>query len=913
MTCSLCQQREALHARGAVPHAERGLRVDLPALRRVLGRRAEVLERQARQAKASGRPRANVGAIWRYFTTSTYESGDLPVIATREALQNAVDAIRAAIKKRQIRAGEGRFSVVWTADSRSLTWEDNGGGMDERQILDKFLSLGDSGKSTAESSEEAAGGFGVAKAVILGVSKSFRWEMHTRNNLAVARGMDADVEVFEAEHRQGTRITVHDIPEEQYWAWDHGRQEHVALPDRIRELLGACDLPDIALVFNGQPVQPLFSRRGGSKVEVEADWGAGTTARVRAYRRPPGDMSGAWYVRLGGLIQFKRPSARGSLKADVVIDLTTSVRPGAAGYPLTAARDQLQGAAGTAFRELARVVERENESTGRSDEDEVFEPDGHTLPMLDGELAALLADPQLRHLFGQASGGLLDLHAHRAQIAEQPVDSAAPAGTPAERSESIFEQPVAFPGPLLIDPRKPDQEQIRRVALFLQQADVRIAERQEGQDFSQEARYERGVFAPDVELALHHLAQGWGDEKTLARIELALEEAVQQGVSSPAGAPLTQAGPVVKAGPVSAGNPFGAYAGLRISKTSYDKARARKFKANVRKWVPFLLVWEGTLRLIAAELRVRRPFKPGFVLDDTVVGLASKSENGPLIISIHPDRLAEVVDAHRQRPIAIASFLHHVAVHEFAHADGRLGKGHNEEYVVAREDLGHATGHLLPVIAGLVSKVLQLPTPPDSDAARAERLATELARAQERVTRLRAELAELKRALAKAAPKAPKAPDAQQTPRTRLTWSTLEGWLAAWDTIAHRPISAKRYADLSAHLSALPDHLVEQAQGSSYALDRLEAILAQNRPPQGRRAGHPSTRLLDAIDRTRSRARRGKSPPTVSTLGHPLLDATEQALRRRPPPGLELADVEGFFARNRPALLAAVRQAVGAR
>jgi hypothetical protein len=57
--------------------------------------------------------------------------------------------------------------------------------MDADTILAKFLSLGDSGKRDAGDSEEAAGGFGVAKAVILGTSRSFRWEMHTRDNLAV--------------------------------------------------------------------------------------------------------------------------------------------------------------------------------------------------------------------------------------------------------------------------------------------------------------------------------------------------------------------------------------------------------------------------------------------------------------------------------------------------------------------------------------------------------------------------------------------------------------------------------------------------------------------------------------------------------------------------------------------------------
>ncbi|HND34696.1 MAG TPA: hypothetical protein PLA94_32055, partial [Myxococcota bacterium] len=45
--------------------------------------------------KATGRPSANASVMWRFFTTSVYKSGDLPVLATREALQNSYDAIRA--------------------------------------------------------------------------------------------------------------------------------------------------------------------------------------------------------------------------------------------------------------------------------------------------------------------------------------------------------------------------------------------------------------------------------------------------------------------------------------------------------------------------------------------------------------------------------------------------------------------------------------------------------------------------------------------------------------------------------------------------------------------------------------------------------------------------------------------------
>ena len=53
----------------------------------------------------------------------------------------------------------------------------------------------------------------------------------------------------------------------------------------------------------------MFSRRGGSKVAIDGSWGRGTTGTVKAYRRPPGDRRGAYYLRLGGLFQFKTPRA----------------------------------------------------------------------------------------------------------------------------------------------------------------------------------------------------------------------------------------------------------------------------------------------------------------------------------------------------------------------------------------------------------------------------------------------------------------------------------------------------------------------------------------------------------------------------------------------------------------------------
>ena len=156
MTCPFSHPMPAPGAQKAVAR----VRIDHLALRRELGGVAEI--REAMTAKASGRPSANVSVLWGYFTKAVYKSGDLPWLATREALQNSVDAVKAAIRARKLKPEDGYFAMAWDAAERSLSFADNGIGMDADTIIGKFLSIGDSGKRDATDSGVAAGGFGVA-------------------------------------------------------------------------------------------------------------------------------------------------------------------------------------------------------------------------------------------------------------------------------------------------------------------------------------------------------------------------------------------------------------------------------------------------------------------------------------------------------------------------------------------------------------------------------------------------------------------------------------------------------------------------------------------------------------------------------------------------------------------------------
>ena len=120
MSCGLCEQVEALVAHGAATRVSTPLKVDRAALRKALGGRGEIVERA--QAKASGRPTVNTGRIWALMMSSLYSSGDLPVLAVREAAQNALDSMKAAIRARQLRQEDARFEVTWSERTRSLIY-----------------------------------------------------------------------------------------------------------------------------------------------------------------------------------------------------------------------------------------------------------------------------------------------------------------------------------------------------------------------------------------------------------------------------------------------------------------------------------------------------------------------------------------------------------------------------------------------------------------------------------------------------------------------------------------------------------------------------------------------------------------------------------------------------------------------
>ncbi|MFY0531473.1 hypothetical protein [Nannocystis pusilla] len=166
---------------------------------------------------------------------------------------------------------------------------------------------------------------------------------------------------------------------------------------------------------------------------------------------------------------------------------------------------------------------------------------------------------------------------------------------------------------------------------------------------------------------------------------------------------------------------------MLIAKKKYDPKRARKFKRQYTAWLPYLTTWDAILRLMAAEGGIEYRFKPGFVLEDGVVGMCAQGKNGG-IIYVHPDRFKEYATAHAERPMALASFLHQLAAHELAHLQRGGGDGHSEEFSSTREALGRATAHLVPAFAVLCASVLRLPVKESPEQSQIRELKEQLAR-----------------------------------------------------------------------------------------------------------------------------------------------------------------------------------------
>jgi hypothetical protein len=145
---------------------------------------------------------------------------------------------------------------------------------------------------------------------------------------------------------------------------------------------------------------------------------------------------------------------------------------------------------------------------------------------------------------------------------------------------------------------------------------------------------------------------------------------------------------------------------LRIE-DGYPIDRSTEFLRVPDRHRSVLTLWRKALHHVADAANIDRRFTAGFILDDGRMALTADGDGGA-VVCINPDRYREAIRKYGSEPLSLAAFLHGVACHELAHLDGRMGRGHDEEFIAAREDLGASTAHTIPQIAELAACTLGL-------------------------------------------------------------------------------------------------------------------------------------------------------------------------------------------------------------
>lgn len=714
--------------------------------------------------------------MWTLLTEKFYAGGDLPVLAVREALQNSLDGLAERHRKEQ-GGFTPLFSVDWTAsygeETGTLTMADNGIGMADRSFrpsraqpltprLKKFLTLGGSQKEG-----DSFGGFGAAKAVILGAGKA-GWRVRTGyvEIRSPSTNPKQQYDVFTTDDFvQGVEVTAYGVPSKDLvTAYTPGVYRGVE--DRIRGMLRLNKIPGIQISLNGNNVEFLYEgQRSSSTSEWETlSWSVtdppAATVDIRMFdAKREGGVS--YYNRM--VLRLRKTTPWGvsylvqhadldynSLNRDIFFDISLArgLSPDSPGYPLRVSRDSFvdpnaMESYNTVRSNLSseegqkRALEKEKK---QKEEWEDILPDAADESERKGAAAV---DAAIESAVGGLSDDMKEVMADMARYTNDPAQYAPdeePSGAPAEKPETVFDKATE------VATTSNDPADIARVLNTLLDA-------------------AGGAPQPtEVQVILNNLSHGdtptAQDTKTILSVIQEIDTALVEGGLGGGATGMTQAAAVSAiadavvritepAGQAQVKkardkiNPFGNRAFIRISRQMAEE-KVKAFKKNIKRYVPLLACWDSTLRLLTHGARLPQNFQPGFVLEDGTRGmaLAVKTEKGIRIyVCVNPLMFDDYQKLYPNRPDLWASYLFNIAAHEIAHVP-RLGKGHNDEFSRAREDLGFNAAPALPLIVKMVSKVYKLKTP----STRADpQVAKDLATARQELEGYRAQVEKLNR------------------------------------------------------------------------------------------------------------------------------------------------------------------------
>lgn len=282
----------------------------------------------------------NTQLLWKSIGPALYTKRPLFSITVRELLQNSADAQRSNGTDSPV-----EFIVRKEADGWVLICRDNGIGMEIPVILEKFLALGESGKSGSDS----VGGFGIAKASILGACSE--WKLHTLDN-HLTSAMLGKSPVVKGERINGTEITLRFFNTEEVQGL---LPTKYAIFDAINYLATSTGSSRVTIEADGQSYTTELSGMVMDqkfRVGTIASKDGSTVANIYlvpvvTYKALDCDYHAAWdrsvngkiVYRLNGLTQFIENSSSWDAQFNIVVDVQTQARPGGMSYPFTSSRE----------------------------------------------------------------------------------------------------------------------------------------------------------------------------------------------------------------------------------------------------------------------------------------------------------------------------------------------------------------------------------------------------------------------------------------------------------------------------------------------------------------------------------------------------------------------------------------------
>lgn len=271
--------------------------------------------------------------IWKLQCQNLYNSKNLGALAVREGVQNSLDAIHKAIKLGQIDQSSAYINIDTNGDTLSI--EDNGVGMDIQTLHEKFLSLG----GTTKGDEDSVGGFGLAKAVILGCGEGFKVE--TQDNVFTSEDLGKNP-IQKTVFRQGTKITLYKVQTGKNTLISDNVDSFI---NSILDYILSSDI-DVTIRVNGEVHEPYFNKVGKTlrspdifdiSSEMIPDK---TKLKINVYK-DTSDSSKYLYIRLRGLTQFKQYLGWNA-NCNIVLDFQTKLDPRSTDYPFSTNREGLK-------------------------------------------------------------------------------------------------------------------------------------------------------------------------------------------------------------------------------------------------------------------------------------------------------------------------------------------------------------------------------------------------------------------------------------------------------------------------------------------------------------------------------------------------------------------------------------------